>query len=478
MSTPNLPGASLTIKDGAFGAGIAAGDACALVGACPAGTPGTVYQFNDIPTLRSTLGGSGPTAGDTVEAAALILAVSQRPVIICPVDPSTDGVVGSVTLAGTGPDPGAGFTGTPLDSYNIKVKITLGGARGTARARIAFDGDNPDGPTYSDEFVTAATYATGPLAGTGLTLTFAVGTYIVGDIYSATCTGPKYSASDMTTALAALALNPATWRFVMAVGEASSVANSAARASALDTFLTTAEGAARYAWGLMQCSDDTDANILAGFSSFSSKRVAVAAGFCTITSQLTGRGFTRGAAWAAAAFAQRLKISQDLGELAEGALPFVTALARDERKTLGLDAGGFLTLRTHVGYAGAYVNNPRIMAPAGSDYELIQYRAVMDLGCAVGRASALFYLNKALATNADFTIAEIEAVAIEARVQAALAQALVAPGHATAVSCVVDRTVNLVSTKKLKLKLRIRPKGYVKDIDIEIGFDNVKLLAA
>lgn len=478
MSTPNLPGASLTIKDGAFGAGGAAGDACALVGACPAGTPGTVYTFNDIPTLRSTLGGSGPTAGDTVEAAAYILAVSQRPVIIVPVDPSTDGVVGTVTLTGTGPDPGVGFTGTPLDGYAIRVKITLGGARGTARARIAYDGDNPDGPTWSDEFVTAATYATGPLAGTGLTLTFAVGTYVVGDIYAATCTGPKYSASDMTTALAALALNEATWRFVMAVGEASSVANSAARASAMDTFLTTAEGAARYAWGLLQCSDDTDANILAGFSSFSSKRVAIAAGFATITSQISGRGFIRGAAWAAAAFAQRLKISQDIGELAEGALPFVTALARDERKTPGLDVGGFLTLRTHVGYKGAYVNNPKIMAPAGSDYELIQYRAVMDLGCAEGRASALYYLNKALATNADFKVAEIEAVAIEARVQAALSQALVAPGHATNASAVVDRTVNLITTKKLKVKLRIRPKGYVKDIEMEIGFDNVKLLAA
>lgn len=478
MSTPNIPGASLTIKDGAFGAGGAAGDACALVGACPGGTPGTVYQFNDIPTLRSTLGGSGPTGGDTVEAGAYILAVSQRPILVVPVDPSTDGVVGSVTLAGSGLDPGAGFTGTPLDGYALRVKITKGGVRGTARARIAFDGDNPDGPTYSDEFVTAATYATGPLAGTGLTLTFATGTYVLGDVYSAACTGPKYSASDMTDALAPLALTSSLWRFVMPVGEASSVANSAARASALDTFLTTAEGAARYAWGLMQCSDDTDANLIAGFSSFSSKRVAVAAGFATITSQLSGRGYTRGAAWAAAAFAQRLQISQDLGELAEGALPFVTALARDERKTPGLDAGGFLTLRTHVGYSGAYVNNPRIMAPAGSDFELVQYRAVMDLGCATGRASALFYLNKALAVNADFTVAEIEAVAIEARVQAALAQALVAPGHASAVSCVVDRTVNLVTTKTLKLKLRIRPKGYVKTIEVEIGFDNVKLLAA
>ncbi len=474
MTVPNLPGATVTIKDGAFGAGGAIGDACALVGVCPAGTPGTVYAFNDIPTLRSTLG-SGPTGGDTVEAAALILAVSGRPVVICPVSPSTAGVVGTVTLAGTGPDPGVSFTGTPLDAYKIRVKITLGGARGTARFRIAFDGDNPDGPTYSDEIVTAATYALGPLVGTGLTIAFAVGTYVLNDVYSADCTAPAYSASDMTTALNALGASSRTWRFVFVVGEASSVANSAARASALDTFLAAQETAARYAWGLMQCSSDTDANILAGFSSFSSKRVSVAAGFSTLTSQLSGRSFTRGAAWAAAAWAQALRISQDIGELAEGPLPGVTAIARDERLTPGLDAGGFLTLRTHVGYSGFYVNNPRIMAPAGSDFELIQYRAVMDLACAVGRASILFYLNKSLLVKEDFTIAEIEALAIEARVQSALSQALVAEGHASSVSVVVDRTVNLVTTKTLKAKLRVRPLGYVKTIDVEVGFDNVKL---
>lgn len=476
MATPNLPGASVSIKDGAFGAIQALGDLLALVGVSTGGTPETVYQFSDIPTLVATLGG-GPTGGPLVEAAAEVIARSRRPVICIPVDPSTAGSVGSVTVSSGGLDPGASFTGTPKDGYAIRVKITKAGAVGTARFRIAFDGDNPDGPTYSDEIVTAATYALGPLAGTGLTIAFAAGTYVLGSVYSATCTAPSFSASDMTDALAALALSDASWRGVFVVGEASSAANGAAAASALDTWLTAQETGARYCWGAIQAPSDTDANLQAAYSSFSTKRVVVGAGFCTLTSQLSGRGFTRGAIWPAVAWAMKLRISQDLGELAEGDLDGVTALARDERKTPGLDASGFLTLRTHVGYRGAYVNNPRIMAPAGSDFELLQFRQVMDVGCATGRASALYYLGKPLLVNSDGTIAELDALAVEARVGAALVEALVNEGHATAASCVVDRTINLLTTKKLKLKLRIRPFGYVKTIEIEIGFEDLQIAA-
>jgi hypothetical protein len=383
-----------------------------------------------------------------------------------------------VTVTPGGLTPGAGFTGTPKDGYAIRVKITKAGAVGTARFRIAFDGDNPEGPTYSDEIVTAATYALGPMIGTGLTLTFAAGTYVLDSVYSAACVAPSFSSSDMIAALDALVASGAEPRFVFVVGEASTPALGAAMASALDTWLQGQQTAGAYRWGLLQAPHDTDANVRDAFSSFSTRRVSVGLGFCTITSVITGQGRRRGAAWAAASRAARLAISQDLGELAEGPLEGVTALERDERLTPGGDAAGFLTLRTHRGYRGAYVNNPRIMAPVGSDFELIQYRQVLDRACLVGQESALFYLGKPLLVNANGTVAEIEAVAIEARIQAALVQALVAPGHATQVTATVDRAVNLLTTKKLKILLRVRPLGYAKTIELEIGFDAIQTLAA
>lgn len=297
MSIPNLPGVSVTVKDGALGSIAGLGtDRCAVVGTCTGGTANTVYEFTDLATLVSTLGTS-VSGGPAVEAAALILAVSGKPVVVVPTTNGTTGSVGSVTLTGTGPDPGAAFTGDPLDAYNIKVKITLGGAVGTARYRIAFDGDNPDGPTYSNEYVTAASNANGPMVGSGLTITFATGTYVAGDIYSATCVAPTYTNTNLNTALTALLADSRTWRFVFVVGEPSTVATSATMASTLDTAIdTTAVANHRYAWGLIQAASDTDANTSAAFSSFSTKRVSVAAGFETVTSVISGRTFSRGAA--------------------------------------------------------------------------------------------------------------------------------------------------------------------------------------
>ena len=475
MSIPNLPGVSVTVRDGAFASTAGLGtDRCAIVGTCTGGTANTVYEFTDLQTLVSTLGTS-VSGGPAVEAAALILAVSGKPVVVVPTTNGTAGSVGTVTRTGTGPDPGAAFTGTPLDAYNLRIKITLGGTVGTARFRIAFDGDNPDGPTYSDEYVTAASVTTW-VASTGLTVTFAAGTYVVNDVYSAACVAPTYTNTNLNTALTALLADSRTWRFVFVVGEPSTVSTGATMASTLDTALTTAQNAYRYAWGLIQAPSDTDANIQGAYSSFSSRRVAVAAGFETVTSVISGRTFSRGAAWATAARAMAMTISQDLGEVRAGPLSAVTALTRDERKTPGLDASGFLTHRSIVGLNGAFVCNPRIMAPAGSDFLLIQYRQVMDVACTVGYSALLQYVNAELVTNEDGTLDEVEAQGIDAAVTAALAQSLTQPNYATAVSATADRTNNVLSTQTLKVKIRVQPKGYAKAIEAEIGFLNPNLV--
>lgn len=472
---PNLPGVSVTIKDGALAAAAGLGtDRCAVLGACPAGTPNTVYEFTDPQTLRDTLGTS-VSGGVAVELAALILAVSGKPVVVVPPTP-TNGSVGSVTLTGTGVDPGAGFTGNPLDGYKIRIKITLGGARGTARFRVAFDGDNPDGPTYGAEIVTAATVTTYATA-TGLTITFTTGSdYVLGDVYAADCTAPSISNANYQTALTALGADGRACRMVVLANEASSVSNGAALASILDTYLIAQETAHNPSWGLMNAPSDSDANLSAGFSSFSTKMVGVAAGFETLTSVLTGRVTSRPIAWATAARAMAMTISQDLGEVRAGALAAVVSLTRDERKTPGLDAAGFLTHRTHIGLNGAYVTNPRIMAPAGSDFQLVQYRQVMNVAHRVAYGALLLYLNAELLVNADGTIDETEAQGIDAAVSNALASALVQPGYASFVEAVTDRTNNLLTTATLKVKVRVRPKGYAKAISAEIGFQNPNLV--
>lgn len=470
----SLPSVDLTIQDNSLGGSAGTSDdAGAFIGVSTGGTANTVYTLRSLAALA--LLQSGPTGGPGLEAAALDLVVSGKPVYFVPVNQSDAGTMGTILKNG-GAQTDVATTGTPKDAYAFAVKITKGGARGVARYRISFDYD-AESPHWSDEILTAASVATG-LSGTGLTaITFAVQTYVLGDVYAATCTAPGYDTDDLIAAFNALKADQSrTFRFVHVVGEGADAAATLAMATALDTLLATAQTGKRFTWGQVDAADDTNQNLIDAFVNFTSKRVGVAAGFADIDSVLTGRTLKRSAGWAILARIHKLRISQDAGEVAEGPLEFVRKLYHDEATaTTPLDAGRFSTLRTLPARKGFFPNQARLMAPDQSDFELVQFRQVMDLGSTVALVSLTEQLNKSFLVNADGTIDEAEALDIESTTRAALAEVLLTERHATSIEVLVDRTINLRTTKKIKVTIRITPLGYAKTIDVDLGFSNVKI---
>lgn len=368
-------------------------------------------------------------------------------------------------------------TCVPNDAYEMKVEIVDGGALGTGTFRYSLDASNPAGPTWSATFVTP-TGALFVIPSSGITLTFAAGTYVAGTMYTlASLTAPVYTSTEVIAALAALTADPREWSAVHLCGQASSAAASASMASVLDTQLeAAATGSFRYSHAIMEAADVSDSLLIAGFASFASKRVNVAAGFCRLTSSISGRGYKRSAALPIAARLSKVGIGVDLGRVLDGSLPGVTYLHRDEQVTTALDAARFSTLRSLIGRQGYYITNGRIMAAAGSDFRLTQYRRVMDRACAVGRDALLDYLNAGVRINANGTIFELDARGIEAVVTSALNAALTQPGHASAVRCVVDRTNNVQSTEQVKAQIRVTPLGYAKSIAQDIGFTSPALV--
>lgn len=91
---------------------------------------------------------------------------------------------GAVAHVGAGPATGVTFSGTPFQSapLSVQVLIQTGGALGTATFKYSTDG----GFTFSGTYATAASV---PLEGTGITVSFAAGTYVSADTYTAPYTG-------------------------------------------------------------------------------------------------------------------------------------------------------------------------------------------------------------------------------------------------------------------------------------------------
>ena len=93
------------------------------------------------------------------------------------------------------------FTGTPVLTADIKIKVMKTGDRGTAEFVYSVD----NGETYTDQkILTAATYVIGS---TGITANFTTSTvleYVAGDVYGIHADGPVGSIADVQTAIALL----------------------------------------------------------------------------------------------------------------------------------------------------------------------------------------------------------------------------------------------------------------------------------
>lgn len=463
-----IPNVHLSVLDGALGlAPVDASGIIAFVGACSQGTVEQVYTFSDVKTLHETLG-----FGPLVEAAALALVTGGGPVRCVRVNGSIAGVATAVDQPAGGTSGVVGTTGAPYDDYDVIIEILEEGAVATATFRYSLDG----GTTWSAEILTAATYE---VLGTGLTLTFAAGSYVEGETYTFTTTAPDYSDDNLKTAFDELAGSPLAFEAVFAVGQAANVAASKARASKLDSLLTAQATDNRYAYGIVEAADDTDGNIASGFASFVSVHVVVAAGMETLPSVITSRRTLRSIAWRAAARLSAIAISVDAGRYADGPLPGVTELDRDERVTPALDELGFLTLRTFQGRPGAYVTNGNIKALPTSDYKRLVNRRVINRGSAVTYEALLQYLNDSVRVNPESGfIDERDAAAIEAYVGGLVEAALVVPGHASSAQVLVKRDENILSTENLTVDIRVVPLGYVRAITATIGLRNPALAAA
>uniref|UniRef100_A0A7C3DQY0 Phage tail protein n=1 Tax=Meiothermus ruber TaxID=277 RepID=A0A7C3DQY0_MEIRU len=436
----------------------------------------TILAAGNLVTVTSPQGAKELIGGKLGEAAALAFGEGTQAVICLAVNPSVAGVAGAVTKTGTGTAT-LSLSGSPNDDYRLRIRITRAAAN-LAAATAAFQYSLDNGNTYSPEIAVpvSGSYV---IPDTGLTLTWADGTFVVGDEYTATCTAPGYTTTDLVNALNTLfARTELSYRFIHVVG-----AGSATVAAALNTVLEARAADAnnpRFIHALMDTADDTDNNLITAFSSFTSVRVGASGGYADVISPITGLVMKRPAAWVIAGRYSGRPVEEHPGRYASGALRTVVRLHRNESVTPGLDAARFATLRTIEG--GFYITRGRLFAPPGSDYEQVQNREVMDVACETAYRAWLRWLNEQIQVSAQTgRILEREALRIEAYVEGLVRTALrgkISIDEITdqpAAYVRIDRSENILSTKTIPYDISIVPLGYAERITGKVRFFNPQL---
>jgi hypothetical protein len=474
----------VNISDGALGLNGDSGHPLAFISTAATGTVNQVTPVGDLSTLKTIF-----RSGRLVELLGFTLALSGGPHYGVRCNASNAGSNGAITktaaVGSTGPDATAvTVTGTPLDDYEVMIRIVKGGERGTATFQVSFDG----GDSWSEEYLTAASVATWA-TDTGLTFLFATddGTppptyvYFAGDVYAFTATGPTYSASDLNDALNALHASPYEFEAVViggtvgGVDDATKVTNMVALATQVKTKMAAWEVGFRYAFALMQAPNVTAESALAvsAVTNLVSERLAICYGDIEIASQVTDNLYRRNCIFSVAQRIAKVDFQRSIAAVRDGTLEGVKAIYRDERLTPGLEDLRFIVLRTFDNALGGYYTGQgKTFAAAGSDFTTIERRRVMDRTCKMARRALLPFLEEDLELNANGTIDERTAVAIETDVRNQLAADLIAPKRVSDVGIVINRTDNLASTETLRVQVRERPRPKARWITADISFIN------
>jgi len=468
-----LPGVYPEIQDGGLGIVAPSGEGQrVVVGVSSQGPLNQVVGLSDLSRVPALLG-TGPLA----RAVADQLAYGGGQVYA--VRAQAD-IAGSVSAdSGNPSSPAVTVTGSPLDAYEIVVRIVRGGAVGTATFVYSLDG----GDTESLETTTAASV---PLPGTGLDLNFAAGTYTAGATYRFTATAPRASVSSVQQAVREALNAPILYEYIQIAQP-----TDAAMWAALDALALEAENNYRYIFFLTETvppGQDVDAWVNARLlekAGFSSKRVMIVAAWGEVVDTLTGRLEVQSLAARIGARISRHKPHISPAWVQLGPLSGVVAVAPfvqtdfgrkslfNNAHALALDTAGFTTVYRLIGRDGVFVVEGRMAAPATSDYKTVQNRRVMDKAVTQVRQALLDFVQ----WHVDPTDLNASLASLIARANTPL-RVMQAAGEIARGRVVIPPGQDILATSRLRLQVRIVPLGYLREIELDIGFENPFLQAA
>ena len=465
-----LSNVNVIVKDG--GLGILDPNSAvphAKVGVSSQGTANEVVEINDRSQIAAF--GTGPLVNALYDA----FAGGTRRIFAVLATADVNGTKSDITAVKTGQGD-ITVSGNPLDAYEVLVEILSAGGFNEATFKYSLDG----GDVYSEE-ITVPVDGAYAVANTGLTLNFSeyattpADSFKTGDVYSFTTTAPTASITNITSAINALLDSSLSFDFIHVVGESDSSVW-----TALDTIAEDAVTEKyRFIHFLCEAAKKTSAQTIAEWvqalitaaGSFESTRVSVCAAFAEIEETNTNRIFNRSGTGIYSGRVSSIPSMRSPARVRDGKLVNVkniNPVGLSEEEINALDAAGFITFRTYEGMAGVYVTEGRIMAPVGSDFRFVELRRVMDKACRNLRRAALQYKHAEVdPQNQKDSLSHFEAsLQQELDAMAAGSEKEISSGRIE----IPDQ--DILATSKLKVKIRIVPIGIMREIELEVGYEN------
>ena len=140
---------------------------------------------------------------------------------------------------------------------------------------------------------------------------------------------------------------------------------------------------------------------------------------------------------------------------------------------------GYVTFTTFVGRTGYFIADDNLATRVEDDYRSLTNRRVIDKAYRVAYNTLLDVLSDEVPIASDGTLSPAWCTSVKSRVEQAVISNMTANGNLgndpgnpddTGVECTVDYAQPILSDSRLAVGLRVKPNGYAKYIDVELGF--------
>jgi hypothetical protein len=428
----DLPEASVTIDDeaGAFGGGTGF---AVVIGCVEKNADATPRVFASTKGLLAQHGYS-----PAVDYSSMHFEETKKPIIFVGIPSATAGTVtgDDTDVTGTSAVTVAGGSNGVLEEVDASLTVVKGGTIGTdgITAYLSLDGGR------TRKLIRLGTAVTYVIPYVGITLSFAAGTLVAGDVYVFTSTAPMWDGAGLTSARTALAAQlklARSWVIIGDVSNATLAGNVTTEANAYET------ASDRYVYARVNTRGQNDGETMSVYVAAMAtalaavdgqKRIDISIGRARKLSPVTGWLFRRPAMWAFSLREYQHDLQIPCWRKSDGPLDGWSLedsdgnIAEfDERVDGGALANRFSCMRTYSnGPRGAFGALSMTRAIEGSLLSRTHNMSVANLACTIAQAETENAIGQVLVLKSDGKAEESSLTVIEGRVNSQLEVSLLA----------------------------------------------------
>lgn len=176
-----------------------------------------------------------------------------------------------------------------------------------------------------------------------------------------------------------------------------------------------------------------------------------------------------------------IPVHRNIGRVRDGALQPTQMYVGTQKVEEALNAvttlyeKRYIVPRTHVGRSGYFFADDNMAAKVTDDYAQLANRRVIDKAYRICYDTLLDYLLDDIELNEDGTMQFTVLKSWQQTVENAINASMTANGELSQTEgegckCYIDPKQNIVSTSKIQVTLSVRPHGYGRSIDVNLGF--------